>query len=74
MRKIRLALKFMTSRTGQKIIEIHKLSKLARDKGNQKMKFGQLINIMREILFFKMNAENEARISKPHFLKRLHIR
>ena len=64
----------MTTESPQKIIEIHKLSKVARDKGNQTMKFGQLINIMREILFFKMNAENEARISKPHFLKRLHIR
>ena len=43
IRKIRLLLKFITSRPGYKTVTIHILPNIARSKGNQKMKFGQLI-------------------------------
>ena len=33
----------MTSQTGQQITTIHILSNISRSKGNQTMKFGQLI-------------------------------
>ena len=33
----------MTSRTGQHVIAIHVLPNISRSKGNQAMKFGQLI-------------------------------
>ena len=33
----------MTSETGQPIITIHIFSNISRSKGNQEMKFGQLI-------------------------------
>ena len=43
IRKIRLILKFVTSQRGQETITIHKLPNISRSKGNQTMKFGQLI-------------------------------
>ena len=43
MRKLRLISKFMASQPGQQIITIYILSDISRRKGNQTMKFGQLI-------------------------------
>ena len=43
IRKIRLALKFVTSHPGQQTLVIHILYNIPRSKGNQTMKFGQLI-------------------------------
>ena len=43
IRKIRLILKFMTSHTGKQRDAIHILPNISRSKGNQTMKFGQLI-------------------------------
>ena len=43
MRKLRLISKFMASQPGQQIIMIYILSDISRRKGNQTMKFGQLI-------------------------------
>ena len=43
IRKIRLILKFMTSQPGHQTIAIHILPNISRSKGNQTMKFGQLI-------------------------------
>ena len=45
----------MTSQTGKQTIAIHILPNISRSKGNQAMKFGQLIEYnMRNILFDKM--------------------
>ena len=42
-RKLRLISKFMTSQTGQQIITVHILPNTSTSKGNQAMKFVQLI-------------------------------
>ena len=55
----------MTSQPGLQTIAIHILSNISQSKGNQAMKFGQLINITREIIFFKNYVENEAGILVP---------
>ena len=44
----------MTSQTGQQIITIHILLNIPKRKGNQAMKFGQLINYNRNICFSKI--------------------
>ena len=48
----------MTSQTGQQIITIHVLPYISRSKGNQAMKFGQLIKYSVRNIFFN-HAENE---------------
>ena len=54
IRKIRLILKFMASQSGQQTIAIHILPDISRSKGNQTMKFGQLIEYnMRNIFVEK---------------------
>ena len=61
----------MTSQTGQYISTIHILTNISRSKGNQAMKFGQLI-ITWEIFFLKNHVENEAERLVPDlvFLKK----
>ena len=49
----------MASQTGQQIIAIYKLSNISRSKGNQEMKFSQLIKYSVENIFLKNYAENE---------------
>ena len=49
----------MTSKPGQKTIAIHILPNISRSKGNQTMKFSQLIDITRETFSFKNHAEKE---------------
>ena len=56
IKKIRLISKFITSQPGQQTIKMHKLSNISRIKGNQTIKFSQLIeydlkNIFVEKLF-----------------------
>ena len=65
IRKVRLILKFMTSQTGKQTIAIHKLPNISRSKGNQAMKFGQLIEYnMRNIFFDKtFSKKSKWRIS-----------
>ena len=53
MKKLRLILKFMTSQTGQQTIKICILSNISRSKGNQKLKFGQLIEYNKKNIFFE---------------------
>ena len=43
IKKIRLISKFMMSQLGKQTIAIHKLPNISRGKGNQTMKFAQLI-------------------------------
>ena len=55
----------MTSQTGKQTIAIHKLPNISRSKGNQAMKFGQLIEYnMRNIFFDKtFSKKSKWRIS-----------
>ena len=43
----------MTSQPGQQTIAIHMLPNISRSKGNQKMKFGQLIKYNMKNIFVK---------------------
>ena len=45
---LRLISKFMTSQSGKQTIPIHKLPNISRSKGNQTMKFCQLIEYNRK--------------------------
>ena len=49
----------MTSQTGQQIITIYMLPNTSRCKGNQAMKFGQLIKYSVRDFLFKKHAEND---------------
>ena len=50
----------MTSQTRQQIITIHKLSNISRSKGNEAMKFGQIVKYSaRNVFFFKTHTKNE---------------
>ena len=65
-RKLRLISKIMASQTGQQNITIHILSNISRSKGNQTMKFGQLIeynmrNIFLEKSYTKCDGEAKPR-------------
>ena len=54
IRKIRLISKFMTSQPGKQTIVINTLSNVSRSKGNQTIKFGQLIEYnMRNVFLEK---------------------
>ena len=48
----------MTSLTGQQIIAIHILPNISRSKGNQPMKFGQLIDYNMRNIFLENHAQN----------------
>ena len=50
----------MTPQTGQQIITMHVFPNISRSKGNQAMKFGQLIKYSIRNNFLKNYAENEA--------------
>ena len=55
---IRLISKPMSSQPGYQRIEIHILSNISRSKGNQAMKFGQLIEYnMRNIFVEKLHTK-----------------
>ena len=50
----------MTSKFGEQTIAIHILSNITRSKGNQAMKFGQLIEYnMRNIFLQKNHVQND---------------
>ena len=58
IKKIRLTSKFMTSQPGKQTTAIHILPNISRSRGNQTMKFGQLIEYnMRNILKIIVNLE-----------------
>ena len=56
----------MASQTGKPIITIHILPKISKSKGNQAMKFGQLIEY-KKIFFSKNQAKHEAGRLVPDF-------
>ena len=78
IRKIRLTSKFMTSQPGLQTIAIHTLANISQSKGNQTMKFGQLVEHNKSnIFFFKNYAENETGRLVPNlfcFLKKPNMR
>ena len=43
----------MTSQTGQKLITMHMLPNISRNKGNQEMKCGQLLECNMKIIFLE---------------------
>ena len=53
IRKIRLTSKFMTSQPGLQTIAIHILPNISQSKGNQTMKFGQLIEHNKRNIFMQ---------------------
>ena len=62
IRKLRLIPKCVTSHTRKQIITIHILSNILRSKGNQAIKFGQLMEYDVRTVFPKNRAENKAEI------------
>ena len=55
-RKIRLISKFMTSKPGRKTITIHILPNISQSKGNQKMKFGPVIEYNKGNVFLQKSC------------------
>ena len=53
IREIRLILKFMTSQPGLQTIAIHIFPNISQSKGNQTMKFGQLIEYKKRNYFLQ---------------------
>ena len=65
MRKITLISKFKISQPDKQTITIQIFPKISRGKGSRAIKFGQVIEYTREILFFKNYAENEVKRLVP---------
>ena len=64
----------MRSQPGQETIVIHILSNISRSKGNQKMKFGQLIECnMRNIFLKKSYTKCDAETSPRPFSEKLKL-
>ena len=67
-------LNFMTSQPGYQTIVIHILPNISRSKGNQTMKFGQLIECkMRNILFEKSYTKCSEETSPRPFSEKLQL-
>ena len=58
IRKIKLISNFMTSQLGKQTIVIHTLPNISRSKGNQTMKFDQLIEYYMRNIFLKNHMQN----------------
>ena len=69
IRKVRETSKFMTSQPGLQTIAIHILPKISQSKGNQTIKFGQLIDYnKRNILLSKLCGKRGRRLVLDLFL------
>ena len=66
IRKIRLISKFITSKSGLKIITIHVLTNILRSKGNQEMELGKLREYNSRNIFLK---KSYTKIFPDPFLK-----
>ena len=74
IKKIRLISNFMTSQPGKQTIEIHILPNISRSKGNQTMKFGQLIECnMRNIFLEKSHTKCGGETSPRPFSEKLKL-
>ena len=75
IRKFRSISQFMMSQTGQQIIKIHIFPNISRSKGNQAMKFGQLIEDKMSNDFFEKpytKCGGEAKLIPYPFIKNQH--
>ena len=70
IRKIRLTSKFMTSQPGLQTIAIHILLNISQSKGNQKMKFGQLVEYNKKNIYLQKLCQKLGRetSSRPLFM------
>ena len=57
----------MTSQPGQRTIAIHILPNISRSKGNQTMKFGQLVEYQMRNIFSKNHTQNVVENSQTLF-------
>ena len=74
IRKIKLISKFITSQPGKQTIAIHILPNISRSKGNQTMKFGQLIECnMRNIFLEKSYTKCGGETSRRPFSEKLKL-
>ena len=65
----------MISSSGRQIITIHKLPNISRNKDNQAMQFGQLIEYNVRNIFLQSHAENEGQRQVPEiFLENLYLK
>ena len=70
MRKIRLISKFMTSQSWKQTVTIHILSSISRNKANQTMKFGQLLECnMKNIFLEKLKIKCGGQLFPDHIFK-----
>ena len=65
IRKVRLISKFTTSQPGKQTIAIHILTNISRSKGNQTMKFGQLIEYDMRTIFLEKSFSKCGRETIP---------
>ena len=65
VRKIRLILKLMTSQPGFQTTAIHTLPNISRSKGNQAIKFGQLIEYNMNNIFIEKSYTKCAGETRP---------
>ena len=72
IKKIRLISNYLTSQPGQQTIVMHVLGNISRNKGNQTMKFDQLIKCnMRSIFHEKSYAKWDGETSPRPFSEKL---
>ena len=69
----------MTSQTGLETIAIHILSNISQSKGDQSMKFGQLIEYNKRNIYYSSNIMQKMRQgdqfqTSSYFLKKLNMR
>ena len=70
IRKIRSISKFMMLKPGKQVITIHRLPNISRSKGNQTLKFGQLIEQnMRKLLMKNHTQDVVKKLFPERFLK-----
>ena len=68
--QVKSAIKFMASQTGQQIIAIHMLLNILRSKGNQRLKFGQLLEYKIRNFFEKLYRQCGGEASPRPFYKK----
>ena len=74
IKKLRLVSNFMTSQPGKQTIPIHMLLNISRSKGNQKMKFGHLIECsIKSISLEKSYTKCGGETSPRHFSEKLKL-
>ena len=69
IRKIKLISNFMTSQPGKQTIIIHTLPNISRSKGNQTMKFDQLIEYYMRNIFLEKSYAKSGGETIPRLLK-----